>query len=212
MLWRVSTRSLLNTLTRFRTDFIFRLGPYWNWFKLDPWFAPRFCLRDLWHPRSPLSSTSLIHRAFFCSSFPMERIGDFEGFMPEYESLTWPLGMIFPFVSVKKVLMNIVGWHQGRQRLLVVAGEKDMLMGVSLMRQMATQYRRNFVTSVRRLLLKDEKELDSDETDDLNIQEGVESSVNGVRFVVIKGSGHHLQNDVQWKDCAGQVLGFLDHL
>jgi hypothetical protein len=44
----------------------------------------------------------------------MERVGDFERFMPEYESLIWPLGMIFPFGSIKKVLMNIIGWHQGQ--------------------------------------------------------------------------------------------------
>jgi len=87
-----------------------------------------------------------------------------------------------------------------------------MFIGVSLMRQMATWYRRNLITSIWRVLLKDDKEPGSDETNNLSIEEGVESSVNGVRFVVIKGLGHQLQNDIHWKECAGQGLGFMDQL
>jgi hypothetical protein len=189
-----------------------RLGVYWNWFKLDPWFAPRFYLRDFWHPRSPLSSTSLVHRAFFSSSFPTDRVRDFEQYMPEYESLAWPLGMIFPFVNIRRVLMNIVGWRYGQQRLLIVAGEKDTLMGVSFMRQMATKYRRSVVTPVQGLLPKDGKEIDPDKTNDLNTRQDGNGSTNGVRFEVIKRSGHHLQNDLQWEECANQILCFLDQL
>lgn len=132
--------------------------------------------------------------------------------MPEYESLLWPIGMMLAFVNVKKVLSNILGWSQGQQRLLVVAGEKDTLMGVFLMRRMATKYRRSFITSVRRLLLSEEKEFNSDNIDGVEAREGVESSVDGTRFVVIKGSGHHLQNDLQWEECAVEMLDFVNQL
>jgi pimeloyl-ACP methyl ester carboxylesterase len=189
-----------------------RLGVYAKWFKLDPWFALRMWFRDFWHVRSPLSSTTLVHRAFFSPEFPRERVREMERWMPEYESLTWPIGMMLPFVNVRNVLMNILGWGQGRQRLLVVSGEKDTLMGVTLMRRMAVQYRRSFVKNARRLLSSEGKETEIEEPSEPEDHEGVESSVDGVRFVVIKGSGHHLQNDLPWEDCASQVLNFLEHL
>jgi hypothetical protein len=34
----------------------------------------------------------------------------FEVLMPEYESVVWPLAMIFSFVNVSNVLKSIVGW------------------------------------------------------------------------------------------------------
>lgn len=119
-------------------------GVYWRWFKMDPWFVPRYYIRDLWHSRSPLSSTTLIHNAFFSSSCPRSTVASFEPEMCEYESMLWPLGMMFPFVNTTNVLRNILGWKKddGKQkRLLVVAGEEDALMGVTLMRQMAVVYR-----------------------------------------------------------------------
>lgn len=119
-----------------------RLGVYWNWFKLDPWFFPRFYFLDLWHPRSPLSSMSLVHKAFFSPEFPVAEVKKFEMLMPEYESLVCPLGMMFSFVNVGNVLRYVVGWKDGRQeRILVIAGEKDTLMGVHLMQRMAADYR-----------------------------------------------------------------------
>lgn len=131
--------------------------------------------------------------------------------MPEYESLLWPRQMMLPFINVKRVLANILGWSQSGQRLLIVAGGKDTLMRVPLMRQMASQYRQGFVASIQRLLFNGKK-IGSNEAPGMKIHEDDESSLNGVKFVVIKGSGHHLQNDLQWEECAIQVLEFLDQL
>jgi hypothetical protein len=66
----------------------------------------------------------------------------FRNLIPEYESLVWPMGMMFAFVNVRNVLKSIVGWKdEGQRRVLVIAGEKDTLMGIELMRQMAADYR-----------------------------------------------------------------------
>lgn len=93
-----------------------------NWFKLDPWFAPRFWFRDLGHLRSPLSSTSLVHGAFFSPEYLVAEVKKFENLMPEYESLVWPMGMMFAFVNVRNVLKSIVGWKdEGQRRVLVIA-------------------------------------------------------------------------------------------
>ena len=188
---------------------------YKNWFKLDPWFPPRFYIRDFWHPRSPLSSTTLVHRAFFSPDFPSQRTKEFERLMPEYESLIWPLNMMFPFINVRNVLKNILGWNgNGQQRLMVIAGEKDTLMGVTLMRRMAASYRQGFISLVRKLFFGEKFALTAQESDTSagEVADGVENATGGVRFAVVKGSGHHLQNDLQWEACALRILEFLDQL
>lgn len=164
---------------------------------MDPWFVPRYFIRDLWHPRSPLSSTSLVHKAFFSPSFPVDKVREFEKGMPEYESMLFPLGMMLPFVNIRSVLGNIVGWTgSNRSRLLVIAGEKDKLMGVSLMQKMASRYRNlmyNFFGPPRTLPLK---------VTDRAL----------VTFEVVEGSGHHIQNDLYWEDGAAKILKFLEQL
>jgi hypothetical protein len=99
-----------------------------------------------------LSSTSLVHRAFFSPEYPVGEVKKFEVLMPEYESLVWPLGMMFSFVNVGNVLKSVVGWRDERQaRVLIIAGEKDTLMGVGLMRKMAADYRQQFISFAKSL-------------------------------------------------------------
>ncbi|KAH8592069.1 Alpha/Beta hydrolase protein [Bisporella sp. PMI_857] len=176
-------------------------GVYWNWFKHDPWFVPRYYIRDLWHPRSPLSSTTLVHGAFFSPEYPREQVSIFEKMLPAYESMLWPLQMMFPFVNIRNVLKNIVGWgnESKQRRLLVIAGEKDNLMGVRLMEKMAALYR---ITLGRIFSAAEGKEKDI---------RGHETGTQ-VQFEVIEGSGHHVQNDLQWEVAAGKVLEFVEQL
>ncbi|KAH7370090.1 Alpha/Beta hydrolase protein [Rhexocercosporidium sp. MPI-PUGE-AT-0058] len=170
-------------------------GVYWNWFKMDPWFVPRYYLRDFWHPRSPLSSTSLVHQAFFSPSYPVSEVRRFATLMPEYESMLWPLSMMFRFVDVGRVVRSITGWGKGGMRLLVIAGEKDRLMDVELMRQMAAEYR--VAVESQPGELGDGAGLAGEEQ---------------VGFEVVMGSGHHLQNDLYWEDCAGKILTLMEQL
>ena len=184
-----------------------RLKVYWNWFKLDPWFAPRFYFRDLWHPRSPLSSTSLVHRAFFSPEYPVAEVKKFENLMPEYESLVWPLGMMFKFINVGNVLKSIVGWkNKTQERIFVIAGEKDTLMGVDLMRTMAADYRQQFISFAKNIWGSQ-----SQENSLTDLKEPGDDQ-QGVGFEVIRGSGHHIQNDLHWGEAARKILVFLDQL
>ena len=125
--------------------------------------------------------------------------------MPEYESLVWPLGMMFSFVNVGKVLRNIVGWKgEKAQRVLVIAGEKDTLMGVHLMRRMAADYRQQFVIFAKNLW-------SGQSSSSLNDDSGLDAQ-HGIGFGIIRGSGHHIQNDLHWQDCAEKILAFLEQL
>jgi hypothetical protein len=176
---------------------------------MDPYFSIRMYLRDFGHPRSPLSSTTLVHRAFFCPALPTASVKEFESHMSEFESLLWPLGMMLPFVNTRNVLKNIVGWGLTpvKDRVLVLAGSKDTLMGVKLMRRMAQDYRKAFGMLVKRKLLQAHLAVaESTNKDDDEVFSF------GVRFNVVEGAGHHMQNDLQWEDSASQLLTFVEQL
>lgn len=171
---------------------------------MDPYFALRMYFRDFGHPRSPLSSTTLVHRAFFSPEYPADQVKEFEPHMPEYESLLWPIGMMLPFINVKNVLENILGWGSTlKQRLLVVAGRKDTLCGVVLMERMANQYRKAFTSLIKHKHLQV-----GPSVADVDAKDGSAA----VGFAVIEGSGHHIQNDLQWEDGASQILAFVEQL
>ncbi|KAJ1303847.1 hypothetical protein OPQ81_008267 [Rhizoctonia solani] len=111
---------------------------YLNWFILDPWFPIRI-LWDLYHPRSPLSSTQLVHRAFFSPSYPIEKVRTFEAEMSPFESMSWPSGMMFPFISRERLLANLLV-HNARAPLLTIGGSQDKLVSVPIMRRLAGLY------------------------------------------------------------------------
>lgn len=177
---------------------------YHNWYKLDPWFGVRM-LWHLWHPKSPLASTALVKAAFFCERMPMARVQEFEKVMAPYESYMWPLEMMRPdFVNVKNVLGSIKDWSYG-ERVLVMAGGEDKLMGVRLMQQMASRYRAGYSQLVAETKIDVEREDGGDGSESIDAGQGV-------RFCVVAGAGHHLQNDVQWEDGAVKLRDFYEQL
>jgi pimeloyl-ACP methyl ester carboxylesterase len=113
-------------------------GGFWvyvNWFfKLDPWSLPRV-LKDFFHTRSPLSTTELVHSAFFSKPFPTDEVRKFERDMPEYESMMWPSQMMGRFVNVAKVK---TATEAGK--VVIVSGDEDRLMMRDLMERMAGEY------------------------------------------------------------------------
>lgn len=153
---------------------------------MDPWFLPRVYLRDWFHPRSPLSSTKLVHQAFFCPEFPVEEVRPFERLMSEYESYLWPVNIMYRFVDAKRVLLACRG------QLLVLAAERDRLMALPLMKRTSEEYKQ-----AAKELAEDKK---------------VSASEQAVQFKIVERSGHHLQNDLQWKDAAAKLLAWMDGL
>jgi pimeloyl-ACP methyl ester carboxylesterase len=165
-------------------------------------------IRDLGHIRSPLSSTTLVHRAFFSPSCPASDVEEFEKLLSERDSLLWPLSMLLPFVNTKRVIQGVLGWGGGvpQQRVMIVAGGRDVLMGTWQMERMAKDYVRAYRASFNQAALR--AELAGRE----NNGESVLMTGDGVRFVVVNGAGHHVQNDIQWEEGARQILAFLEQL
>jgi hypothetical protein len=148
-----------------------------------------------------------VHRAFFSPEYPVAEVKKFEKLMPEYESLVWLMGMMFSFVDVENVMENIVGWSNERQeRISVIAGEKDTLMGIELMRQMAAEYRQAFINFAKNLWSGRSEDKGRDH---VIARREVQ---HGVQFEIIQSSGHHIQNDLHWDECARKILLFLDRL
>ncbi|KAF4556254.1 Hypothetical protein D9617_1g081300 [Elsinoe fawcettii] len=165
-------------------------GVYWNWFKADPWFPVRVYYH-LFHSRSPLSSTALVKNAFFCDEYPIDKVPAFERLMSPFESLIWPSSMMSRFVSIKKILSN-VAVSLDRPAILVVAAEKSRLMGPTMMSQVAGEY----AIGVWDALVEQNKEVSAGQV------------ARVVSYEVVKGAGHHLQNDIQWRDGAEKLAAF----
>jgi pimeloyl-ACP methyl ester carboxylesterase len=96
-----------------------------NWLGMDWLLFPRL-LRHMCHPRSPLSSTALVRRAFYSPEAGREVVEGYERRLAEYESVLWPLSMLRRFVDREELLGGIEGW--GKRKVLVVWGEKDILV------------------------------------------------------------------------------------
>lgn len=107
---------------------------------------------------------------------------------------------MFRFVNTSNVIRNILGWSDlKRQRLFVVAGEKDALMGVTFMRQMAVAYEKA-VEQVLGALFGKGSEMEEE-------KEG-----RGVAFEIVSGSGRHFQNDLYWEEASAKIGQFLEQL
>lgn len=165
-----------------------------NWLKFDPWMTIRMFFKHFGHPMSPLSSTRLVKQAFFCDAYPLEKVEAFERYMPRMESFAWPMGQNFRFGTFKNILQQIVGWGMG-QRVLVMAGEKDRLVDITVAIREVREAREAYVDLV------DSKKIDAKKQDD-----------SGVRYCEVRGAGHHMQNDLQWEDGATALLAFYEQL
>jgi pimeloyl-ACP methyl ester carboxylesterase len=173
------------------------LGIYWNWFLADPFIWVRTYLH-FGHPRSPLSSTRAVRRAFFSSVLPASDVEKFETAMPKYESLIWPSQMCFGrFVDVDEILARMRG-----KNVLIMAADGDRLMGVSGQRKMAREY-----ANVMRA-----EDMESAFTNVHDVRIEAEGTVAGekhesgmvgsLQLNLVRGSGHHLMNDVKSKEAA----------
>lgn len=174
-------------------------GVYWNWVKLDPFYPLRMYLLHFGHPRSPLSSTRLVKRAFFCDDCPDGRVREFETQeMAPYESMMWPLATFGMFADPEKIVRATglsESVKESRPRVLVVAGGRDVLMKPVVMAKLVGLLRE----AVRRVF--------GSVASDGDPGEGIR---DGVEFRVVKGSGHQLMNDIYWEECAEKILGFLE--
>ena len=189
-----------------------RLGTFINFLRMDPLFVPRLLLYCL-HPRAMLPTTIHLRRLFFSPQYPNDELEDFNHYLPESESMVWVLGLIRKFVDFRIVVQrSITGLGSSQlneERILILVGELDVLMDVSMMRRLATRYR----DAVKQLTgEKREGHVSSDEDDEAYTETYTENRGDGVRMVVVKGAGHHVQNDLQWEVGVQRVADFLQQL
>ena len=190
---------------------------YWNWWKHDPWFTLRSVLH-LQHPTSPLSTDGLVHGAFFGHKFPFSRTWDFRQWMPAFESMGWPVGMLGnnfwswvlgrpnTWLSARDICENIqgAGDREGKDRICVVVGKEDMMYRPWMWERQCAEYR----DGLRELQSeKQARDVNSSETRSEMIGEVVTvRSDGGVRLALVEDSGHHVQNDVYHDEACEAVL------
>jgi pimeloyl-ACP methyl ester carboxylesterase len=173
---------------------------------MDPWMLLRNLLH-LHHPRSALSSDTLVGNAFFGHKFPQDQVRDFAQWMSQCESMGWPVGMMNRFTNVSNILQNIQGLGSSAARIMVMAGTEDKLMGVKLMQDMAGEYR----DGIRQL--SDQKKIEPTVETGNSISKNVKQETeNGVSMVIVEGAGHHIQNDVQADEAAEALKMFVEQL
>ncbi|KAK5747174.1 hypothetical protein LTR17_000309 [Elasticomyces elasticus] len=189
---------------------------YKNWLKHDPWFPLRSMLH-LGHPNSPLSSVELVRTAFFGSQYPVSGVPDFMKWMPGYESMGWPIGMLGNFsawlrgqphwLEPSEIVCNIAGspTTNDTEPICVLVGSADMMFRPAM-------YTRQVVDLSRALRLDGNPEAKQQGITQADIT-GVEMQrSDGVRLVVVQEAGHHVQNDVQTEAAVQSLCCWLEQL
>ncbi len=157
-----------------------------------------------WHPNSPLSHPALTKAVFFSRDVSDSYVLGFQRQICSYESFLWPVGMLGPFANPRTVVQQISGWGR-HPRLLIMAGTEDRLMTPPVMQELAATYRDAFRQ------LASEKMTEAQGSESVK-EEALGNSGQGVRLCLVRGAGHHLQNDIQWEDGAGQLFEFYNQL
>jgi pimeloyl-ACP methyl ester carboxylesterase len=174
--------------------------PLFQWWTKIDWTMPLRALVHLQHPRSPLSTTTLVHNAFFSKGCPRERVKKFEYWMADLESMRWPLAALGgwqglsggSWLKPEDIVRNMTGCNVGNDEILVILGTEDHIICGTHERTVM-----ELEAAVRRLR---------------NSSEHSKLPGQGVKLVEIPDTGHHLQNDLKWDDAARAVATFLERL
>ncbi|KAL2260058.1 hypothetical protein VTK26DRAFT_6077 [Humicola hyalothermophila] len=182
-------------------------GVHWNWLLLDPWLTIRMIFHGC-HPNSPLSHPVLIRRAFFSERLSDTYVERFQERLSPYGSFLWPLGLAKTFVNPLKMLTRITRWGNTGQKILVLCGTIDKVMTLPITESLTNTYRKAHIALVQQNKL---------ESNDGGVQSvpgdgGQDHAGQGVRFCVVPGAAHHLQNDVTWEVGAQKLLAFYEQL
>ncbi|KAJ9650448.1 hypothetical protein H2198_010241 [Neophaeococcomyces mojaviensis] len=183
---------------------------YWNWLKQDPWFPLRSMLH-LQHPTSPLSTDRLVHGAFFGHRFPLSATADFRQWMPAYETMGWPIGMVGnnfwqwarggqnTWLSCRDIVPNISRAEEmrdGKDKVCVIVGTEDMMYRPVMWERQAKEYREALAQLSREEKGETAPATSAEKEADKPIPEVTVSSSGGVRVVLVEAAGHHVMNEV----------------
>jgi len=152
---------------------------------------------------------------------PSSSIREFMNWMPDYESMGWPMGQMGGFwtwlrgrsqwLDIQSIVRNISGAHDSERKdaICVMVGNQDVLMDLGMSRKSATEYRAalQVVQDGQKQKLRSVSESDSSSIS--AIDGTMIESAAGVQLVIVDGAGHHLQNDVQRDAGAEALLQFV---
>ncbi|KAF5847456.1 hypothetical protein GGP41_000220 [Bipolaris sorokiniana] len=166
-----------------------------------------------------LATTKQVRDPFFTASTPWPVVQALERLLSPYESMLWPMQALFPIVTGPDVIQSIIGWKPKQpaksnadkkasvvSRLFVLAAEFDVLCTPSVLLDAAKRYRTAFIDCVRR------KKLDGMSEDFIDTASDESAECNGVKFEIVKGVAHHLQNHVEWEKGAEALLDWVKEL
>lgn len=173
--------------------------------------APIHFPYQLFCPRYILATTQQVRDAFFTSTTPTSVIRDLEILLSPYKSMLWPMQALFRFVTGPNVIKSIVEWTSGKPtefynphgvapRFLVLAGEQDVLCTPSVLKDAADRCNAAFHHCISSGKLGGISGADVGARD------------QGIAFRVVKGYGHHLQNDAEWQLGATALVLWADKL
>lgn len=185
----------------------------WSVYRFWCLTAPIHFPYRLFHPRYILATTQQVHDAFFSPLTPTSVVKQLERLLSPYESMLWPMQALFRFVTGPDVICSIdwtarrsAGRESGvRPHFLILAGELDVLCTPTILNDAAVRYRDAFRQCVK------VGKLDGVSEEDLHDGSDKEEE-DGVRFRVVKGLGHHLQNHVEWERGAEEILMWAKEL
>ncbi|EUC43656.1 hypothetical protein COCMIDRAFT_100324, partial [Bipolaris oryzae ATCC 44560] len=179
---------------------------------------PNFVYR-CFHSRYLLATTKQVKDPFFTASTPWSVVQALERLLSPYESMLWPIQALFPIVTGPDVIQSIDGWKPKQpgtsvvgkkagvvSRLFVLAAEFDVLCTPSVLLDAAKRYRTAFIDCVRL------KKLDGMAEDSIDAASDENADCNGVKFEIVKGVAHHLQNHVEWEKGAEALLDWVKEL
>ncbi|CAE6480960.1 unnamed protein product [Rhizoctonia solani] len=149
-----------------------------------------------------------------------EGVQEFEAEMSPFESMSWPSGMMFPFVSRKRLLSKLTKLN-ARAPLLTIGGAQDKLVSVPIMRRLAHLYAATSVgihaaghaVTEKKFRFKDVSSKQDGFVPGVTRTENEREKEQGkIWFAEIKapGAGHNLMRDDGWERCANVIEAFLD--
>lgn len=187
----------------------------WGCYRFWALTAPIHFTYRGYHSRYLLVTAKQVQDAFFTAETPLQHVRNFAKLLSPYESMLWPTQALNAFVTGPDVLTSITGWTRRgsipstsqsdkpisdvSQRLFILAAEKDVLCTPAILEDAAQRYRRAF------------QEMTSDRKA-RNLAKEQEDKDNGVRFKVVEGVAHHLQNHEGWEKGADEVCKWLEQL
>lgn len=167
-----------------------------------------------YHSRYILATDKQVQDAFFTAETPKEHVRSFSKLLAPYESMLWPMQGLSAFITGSDVLSSITGWRRRRraatgattekspsiltQRLFILAAERDVLCTPAILESASVQYKK----ALRHMISEGKLSSDSEQG----------NSDDGVRFRVVKGVAHHLQNHEDWEKGASEVHEWLEQL